>query len=57
MQFRQHLTIGDPEQSNKGWIITEEKKDKILRKLQDGQGRKPFYTGRCYAEHIKNTQQ
>ena len=46
----------DPTQSNKGWIMTEEKnKGKTLSELQNDQGGKPFYTGRCYAEHVKNT--
>lgn len=49
--------ICDPNQSNKGWNMTkEENKDKTLKELQKDKKAKPFYTGRCYAEHIVNTQ-
>lgn len=49
--------VCDPNQSNKGWIMTEEKnKGRTLSELQSDQGGKPFYTGRCYAEHVKNSQ-
>jgi hypothetical protein len=27
-----------------------------LKELKDGLGTKPVHTGRCYAEHIKNSQ-
>lgn len=48
--------ICDPEQSNKGWLLSdEENKNKTLDDLKKGDGGKPFYTGRCYAEHIKNS--
>lgn len=47
--------ICDPNQSNKGWDLHEKiNKDKALEELEED-GR-PFYTGRCYAEHIKNVQ-
>lgn len=47
----------DPDQSNKGWIMTEdENKGKKLPDLKSSKTSKPIYTGRCYAEHIKNNQ-
>lgn len=46
----------DPNQSNSGWNMTlKANKEKELKDLQDGKGTKPIYTGRCYAEHIKNS--
>ena len=46
----------DPAESNKGWDLSEESnKAKTLDDLRKGQGGKPKYTGRCYAEHIKNS--
>lgn len=49
--------ICDPDQSNKGWMMTEEEnKDKKLPDLKSNKKSKPIYTGRCYAEHIKNNQ-
>jgi hypothetical protein len=46
----------DPAQSNKGWLMTEEEnKGKSLPDLRKNKDSKPFYTGRCYAEHIKNS--
>ena len=45
----------DPTQSNKGWDLTDDKNaNKTLEQLRDNKGAKPKYTGRCYAEHIKN---
>jgi hypothetical protein len=47
----------DPDQSNKGWLTTEkDNKDQTLTELKTSKKAKPFYTGRCYAEHIKNAQ-
>lgn len=47
--------VCDPEQSNKGWLMTEkENKGKSLSQLQNDKKSKPFYTGRCYAEHIQD---
>lgn len=47
--------VCDPLQSNTGWRVThEDNKGKTLEQLRAGQGTKPRYTGRCYAEHIKN---
>lgn len=47
----------DPDQSNKGWIMTDkENKDKDIDGLRKNKESKPIYTGRCYAEHIKRTQ-
>ncbi|WP_146042072.1 hypothetical protein [Chromobacterium sinusclupearum] len=47
----------DPQESNKGWDITkEENKDKSVEELRNNKKSKPIYTGRCYAEHIKNAQ-
>lgn len=47
----------DPEQSNKGWLMTEEENEgKSIEELRKNKKSKPFYTGRCYAEHIKNNQ-
>ena len=47
--------VCDPDQSNKGWLMTdEENKGKSLDKLKEDSKAKVFYTGRCYAEHIKN---
>lgn len=44
----------DPQESNKGWELSDIKnKEKTLLELRDGDGSKPKYTGRCYAEHIK----
>lgn len=49
--------ICDPDQSNKGWLMTEKDNDgKTLSELKKDKTAKPFYTGRCYAEHIKNAQ-
>ena len=49
--------ICDPDQSNKGWLTTEKGNEKkTLPELQKDKTAKPFYTGRCYAEHIKNAQ-
>lgn len=49
--------VCDPDQSNKGWLATEEEnKNKSLDELKKNKKSKPFYTGRCYAEHIKKTQ-
>jgi len=47
--------ICDPEQSNKGWIMTESQNTgKTLEELKKDNKTSPIYTGRCYAEHIKN---
>lgn len=47
----------DPDQSNKGWDISNEKNKKMtLEELRKGQGGAPKYTGRCYAEHVKKHQ-
>lgn len=47
--------ICDPAQSNKGWISSEIKIQEItLDALRNDKTAKPLYTGRCYAEHIKN---
>lgn len=49
--------ICDPSQSNKGWNLEKEiHKGKSLQDLKKDKGAKPFYTGRCYAEHVKNNQ-
>jgi hypothetical protein len=48
--------VCDPDQSNKGWQKTSESKDKSLEDFKKDSKTKPIYTGRCYAEHIKNTQ-
>jgi hypothetical protein len=49
--------ICDPNQSNKGWLVsTPEEKKMTVKDLQEDKDKKPFYTGRCYAEHIKNAQ-
>lgn len=49
--------VCDPDQSNKGWIMTEDaNKEKKLPDLKSNKESKPIYTGRCYAEHIKNNQ-
>jgi hypothetical protein len=48
----------DPNQSNTGWKISStENKGKTLEQLRKGEGSKPSYTGRCYAEHIKKNQE
>lgn len=48
--------VCDPSQSNTGWLMTENSnKGKKLNELQSDKDAKPFYTGRCYAEHIKNS--
>jgi len=45
----------DPDQSNTGWDMTSgSNKGKSIAQLRKGEGDKPKYTGRCYAEHIKN---
>lgn len=45
----------DPDQSNKGWLMTEtQNKGKTLDELKKDSKTSPIYTGRCYAEHIKN---
>jgi hypothetical protein len=47
----------DPEQSNAGWNMEKaENKGKTLQQLRSKEGAAPKYTGRCYAEHIKNHQ-
>jgi hypothetical protein len=47
----------DPEQSNTGWDLKDApNKNKTLQQLKAGEGAAPKYTGRCYAEHIKNHQ-
>jgi hypothetical protein len=47
----------DSEQSNSGWDIKKAaNKEKSLTQLRNGEGGNPVYTGRCYAEHIKNSQ-
>lgn len=49
--------ICEPKESNKGWdTAKEENKDKTLDELRKNKKSKPIYTGRCYAEHIKNAQ-
>lgn len=49
--------ICDPDQSNKGWMTSKtENKGKSLEELKKDKKTKPLYTGRCYAEHIKNSQ-
>ena len=48
--------ICDPNQSNKGWISSQKDNNKSLEELKNDSKAKPVYTGRCYAEHIKNTQ-
>lgn len=43
----------DPQQSNTGWDLKSiENQKKTLEQLREGEGGKPRYTGRCYAEHI-----
>lgn len=45
----------DPDQSNTGWNMKAgANKGLTLDELRKGKGEKPVYTGRCYAEHIKN---
>ena len=45
----------DPEQSNSGWDLTSNNnKGKSVAQLRKGEGDKPKYTGRCYAEHIRD---
>ncbi len=47
--------VCDPDESNKGWKVTGLKSaDKTVEKLRESETLKPKYTGRCYAEHIKN---
>jgi hypothetical protein len=47
--------VCDPTQSNKGWNMTDSKNEKLsLVDLQGKKGAEAIYTGRCYAEHIKN---
>lgn len=47
----------DPQESNKGWDMTQSSNANItIDQLSKGEGEKPKYTGRCYAEHIKNNQ-
>jgi hypothetical protein len=47
--------VCDPDQSNKGWKVTGLKaEEKTVDKLRKSEDLKPTYTGRCYAEHIKN---
>lgn len=47
----------DPEQSNKGWDMKDTaNKSKTLQQLRKNEGTAPKYTGRCYAEHVKNNQ-
>jgi hypothetical protein len=47
----------DPDQSNAGWDISSTgNKNLTLAQLRAGEGEKPIYTGRCYAEHVKNNQ-
>jgi hypothetical protein len=47
----------DPDQSNTGWDLYDaENKDKTLQQLRANEGAAPKYTGRCYAEHVKNHQ-
>jgi len=49
--------ICDPDKSNTGWNLDrEENTETTLEGLREDKDSKPFYTGRCYAEHIKNTQ-
>jgi hypothetical protein len=49
--------ICDPDQSNTGWDLSRAaNKNKSVEELRNGEGSKPKYTGRCYAEHIKNHQ-
>lgn len=46
----------DPEQSNKGWKLTlDVNNEKTLEQLRKGEGGKPIYTGKCYAEHINHS--
>lgn len=48
----------DPQQSNKGWDLSQpENKNKTIDELRAGKGTAPKYTGRCYAEHIKQNNQ
>ncbi|RZI85639.1 MAG: hypothetical protein EOP38_04515 [Rubrivivax sp.] len=47
--------VCDPTQSNKGWNMGDSKNKKLtLPDLQANKGSAAIYTGRCYAEHIKN---
>jgi hypothetical protein len=47
----------DPEKSNTGWDLAEvANKNKTLQQLRGNEGGAPKYTGRCYAEHVKNHQ-
>lgn len=52
---KNNSVLCDPEQSNTGWdMSTAGNQNKSLVQLRAGEGNKPKYTGRCYAEHIKN---
>ena len=45
----------DPRQSNSGWDMRKDSnRGRSLSELREGKGTKPVYTGRCYAEHVKN---
>ena len=47
--------VCDPDQSNKGWKVAGlDSEAKTLDSLRKNDELKPIYTGRCYAEHIKN---
>ncbi len=48
--------VCDPDESNKGWPVSGlAAKDKTVESLRKSETIKPKYTGRCYAEHIKNS--
>lgn len=54
---RNDSVLCDPAESNKGWDMNEtSNKGKTVEQLRHGDGEKPKYTGRCYAEHVKNNQ-
>lgn len=47
--------VCDPSESNKGWDASGlDAKEKTLENLRKSDDLKPTYTGKCYAEHIKN---
>lgn len=55
--IRNEQVLCDPQESNKGWDMMQvSNKNKTIDQLRHGEGDKPKYTGRCYAEHVKNSQ-
>ncbi|MEW6762120.1 MAG: hypothetical protein AB1437_14965 [Pseudomonadota bacterium] len=51
--IKNESVLCDPLQSNTGWdLANQENQGKAIEQLRKGEGGKPKYTGRCYAEHI-----